>query len=361
MNYLTGKSLPRRTFLRGAGATIALPFLDAMVPASVLAKPTADDPTRLVAIEIVHGAAGSNKYGRSQHLWSPEQEGADFDLSKGALSSLEPVRDYVTIVSDCDVEPAEARTAREIGGDHFRSSAAFLTQSYPKQTESSDVFAGTSFDQMYAQRFGQDTPIHSMQLCIETVDQAGGCAYGYACVYTDTISWASPTEPLPMTRDPRIVFDQLFGAGGTPEGRVARQKARQSVLDFIGSEVSRLKTSPGCRGRAADGPLHDRHPRDGAADRAHRGTQHQRRTPRASRRPFRGAGLLRRARENHVRPAGARLPVGHDPGVQLQAGPGRLQPGVSGTAGRPPPSIRRRTTGTIPSGSRSWGGSTGTT
>ncbi len=243
MNYLTGKSLPRRTFLRGAGATIALPFLDAMVPASVLAKPTADDPTRLVAIEIVHGAAGSNKYGRSQYLWTPEKEGTDFDLSKGALSSLEPVRDYVTIVSDCDVEPAEARTAREIGGDHFRSSAAFLTQSYPKQTESSDVFAGTSFDQMYAQRFGQDTPIPSMQLCIETVDQAGGCAYGYACVYTDTISWASPTEPLPMTRDPRIVFDQLFGAGGTPEGRVARQKARQSVLDFIGSEVSRLKNS----------------------------------------------------------------------------------------------------------------------
>ncbi|MCY4629148.1 MAG: DUF1552 domain-containing protein, partial [Acidobacteria bacterium] len=211
MNYLTGKSLPRRTFLRGAGATVALPFLDAMIPASVIAKPTEADPTRLVAVEIVHGAAGSNKYGREQHLWSPEKEGAGFDLSKGSLSPLEPVRDYVTIVSDCDNEPAEAETAREIGGDHFRSSSTFLTASHPRQTEGSDVLAGTSLDQLYARRFGQNTPIPSMQLCIETVDQAGGCAYGYACVYTDTISWASPTEPLPMTRDPRIVFDQLFG------------------------------------------------------------------------------------------------------------------------------------------------------
>lgn len=244
MQYLTGKSLPRRSFLRGAGAVVALPFLDAMVPASAVAKPSdSSDRTRLVAVEIVHGAAGSNKYGRENYLWSPEAEGPEFDLSRGSLAPLEPVRDYVTIVSDCDVEPAEAVTAREIGGDHFRSSAAFLTQSHPKQTEGSDVYAGTSLDQLYAQRFGQETPIPSMQLCIETVDQAGGCAYGYACVYTDTISWASPTEPLPMTRDPRIVFDQLFGAGGTPEGRVARQEARRSVLDFIAGEVRDLQRS----------------------------------------------------------------------------------------------------------------------
>ncbi len=241
MHYLTGKRVPRRSFLRGAGAAVALPFLDAMVPASVIAKPGASERTRLVAIEIVHGAAGSNEYGREQNLWSPAAEGAEFDLSEGALSPLAPYRDHVTIVSDCDVEPAEAETAREIGGDHFRSSAAFLTQSHPKQTEGSDVHAGTSLDQLYAARFGQETPIPSMQLCIETVDQAGGCAYGYACVYTDTISWASPTQPLPMTRDPRIVFDQLFGAGGTPEGRVARQQARKSVLDFIGEEVRRLQ------------------------------------------------------------------------------------------------------------------------
>ena len=114
---------------------------------------------------------------------------------------------------------AEATTPPEIGGDHFRSSAVFLTQAHPKQTESSDVRAGISLDQIYAQRYGQDTPIPSMQLCIENVDQAGGCAYGYSCVYTDMISWASPTEPLPMIRDPRMAFDQLFGAGGSATER----------------------------------------------------------------------------------------------------------------------------------------------
>ena len=157
------------------------------------------------------------------------------------LSSLEPYRDQLTIISDTDVEGAEARKPKEIGGDHFRSSATFLTQSHPKQTESSDVWVGTSLDQLYAQRFGQDTPIPSMQLCIENVDQAGGCAYGYACVYTDTISWAAPDQPLPMVRDPRVAFDQLFGAGGTPEARAARRRASGSVLDFIVGEVSALK------------------------------------------------------------------------------------------------------------------------
>ena len=110
----------------------------------------------------------------------------------------------------------------------------FLTQAHPKQTQGSDVHVGTSLDQLYAQRFGQDTPIPSMQLCIENVDQAGGCAYGYACVYTDTISWAAPTEPLPMVRDPRAAFDQLFGVGATPErARRERRGADRSILDWI--------------------------------------------------------------------------------------------------------------------------------
>ena len=146
----------------------------------------------------------------------------------------------LTIVSDTDVRPAEAVTPPEIGGDHFRSSATFLTQSHPRQTESSDVRAGVSLDQLYARRFGQRTPIPSMQLCIENVDQAGGCAYGYSCVYTDTISWASPSEPLPMIRDPRLAFDQLFGTGGTPGERAVRRRQQRSVLDFIAEEVARL-------------------------------------------------------------------------------------------------------------------------
>ena len=245
MTLITGKHLPRRTFLRGVGVTVALPFLDAFVPAGrrwsrVAAAQSLDDPTRLVCIEMVHGAAGSTEYGASTHLWSPAKVGRDFDLTPSALRPLEPFREALTIISDTDVRPAEAIIPKEIGGDHFRSSATFLTQSHPKQTESSDVRSGISIDQLYAQRFGQNTPIPSMQLCIENVDQAGGCAYGYSCVYTDTISWASPAEPLPMIRDPRLAFDQLFGAGGTPDERAARRRERRSVLDFITDEVASL-------------------------------------------------------------------------------------------------------------------------
>ena len=174
MEFITGKHLSRRTFLRGAGATVALPLLDAMVPAGRLWAREVADPTRLVCIEMVHGSAGSSGFGAAQNYWSPAATGRGFDLSPTALSSLEPYRDLLTIISDTDVEPAEARQPKEIGGDHFRSSATFLTQAHPKQTESSDVFVGTSMDQLYANRFGQDTPIPSMQLCIENVDQAGG-------------------------------------------------------------------------------------------------------------------------------------------------------------------------------------------
>jgi hypothetical protein len=244
MAFITGTHIPRRTMLRGLGATIALPFLDAMAPARGLWTKTARaaslDRTRLVCIEMVHGAAGANEWGATQHLWSPSAAGRAFDLAPSALSPLEPFRSRLTIVSDTDVRPAEAVTPPEIGGDHFRSSAVFLTQTHPKQTESSDVRAGVSLDQIYAKRFGQDTPIPSMQLCIENVDQGGGCAYGYSCVYTDMISWASSTEPLPMIRDPRMAFDQLFGAGGSAKERDARRRATSSVLDYITAQVGDL-------------------------------------------------------------------------------------------------------------------------
>src|SRR5262245_45381833 len=244
MSFIAGKHVPRRAVLRGLGATIALPFLDAMVPArsawARTARAASLDRTRLVCIEMVHGAAGSNQWGATQHLWSPAATGHDFDVTPGALSPRQPFGKYLTIVSDTDVAPAEAITQPEIGGDHFRSSAVFLTHTHPKQTESSDVRAGISIDQIYAQHFGQDTPIPSMQLCIENVDQAGGCAYGYSCVYTDMISWASPTEPLPMIRDPRMAFDQLFGAGGSAKERAARRRATSSVLDYITGQVADL-------------------------------------------------------------------------------------------------------------------------
>ncbi len=252
MEFITGKYIPRRTFLHGIGTTVALPLLDAMLPTRLLARrPVVGDATRLLCIEQVHGAAGCNELGASLHLWAPEVVGRDFDLTPSSLRPLDPFRDYLTIISNTDSKMAEAYSPEEIGGDHFRSSAVFLTQAHPKQTEGSDVHVGKSLDQYYVEKIGQDTPMPSMQLCIENVDQAGGCAYGYACVYTDTISWASPTEPLPMVRDPRAVFEQLFGAGGTPEQRAARRKTDRSILDWVMDEMAGLRRqlSPGDRHR----------------------------------------------------------------------------------------------------------------
>jgi hypothetical protein len=248
--YLTNKAISRRTVLRGVGATVALPFLEAMVPARRAWGSPASDPVRLVCIEMVHGAAGSTKYGLEKNLWSPALEGSDFDLTPTSLRSLEPFREYLTIVSNTDLKNAEACTLPEIGGDHFRASSVFLTQAHPKQTEGSDVLVGPSLDQLYARRFGQDTPIPSMQLGIENVDQAGGCTYGYSCIYTDTISWATATDPLPITRNPRVVFDQLFGDGGTPEERAARRRTDRSILDWITDEVDRVKRDVGPQDRA---------------------------------------------------------------------------------------------------------------
>jgi len=245
MEFITGKHIPRRTFLRDAGAaTLALPFLDSMLPAG-RSKAMATAKTRLVCIEIVHGAAGSNTWGATQNLWSPVATGRDFDLTTTALAPLEAFRDDLTIVSNTDVRMAEAFSAPEIGGDHFRSSAVFLTHAHPKQTQGSDVFVGTSLDQLHAHRFGQDTPLPSLQLCIENVDQAGGCAYGYTCVYTDSISWSSPTTPLPVIRSPRVAFEQLFGVGGTAAERAARTKADASILDWMTTRVAQLKRDLG--------------------------------------------------------------------------------------------------------------------
>jgi hypothetical protein len=240
MSFLTGKHLPRRTFLQGAGASVALPLLDAMLPAGVhRSRTVAADRTRLIAIENSHGCAGATAWGRTQTLWSPVRTGRDFDLGPTSISPLQPFQEHLTIVSNTDIRMADAFQAQEIGGDHFRSAAAFLTQAHPKQTEGSDLYVGTSLDQLFAERFGQDTPIPSMQLCIENV-QAGGCAYGYTCVYTDAISWASPTEPLPMIRDPRVAFEQLFGAGATTRERTELRLANKSILDQIGARVAEL-------------------------------------------------------------------------------------------------------------------------
>ncbi|MGH9141984.1 MAG: DUF1552 domain-containing protein [Vicinamibacterales bacterium] len=231
---------------------MALPFLDAMVSAGRgRAKAATIDQTRLVCIEEVHGLPGCNTWGASQQLFAPESTGRDFSLvPENPLSTIAEYRDYLTIVSNTDVRMAEAFSAPEIGGDHFRSSAVFLTHSHPKQTQGSDIWAGTSMDQLYAQKYGQTTPMPSMQFCIEKLDQAGGCTYNYSCAYTDAISWASPNEPLPMIRDPRLAFDMLFGAGSSPADRAARQVTRRSILDWVTGEAERVRRQLGASDRA---------------------------------------------------------------------------------------------------------------
>jgi hypothetical protein len=253
--FLTGRNIHRRTFLRGAGASVALPFLDAMVPAGRRGGEgngsDEADPTRLVCVEEVHGVAGCNSWGHEQGLFAPSTVGRDFEIHPDScLKPLEAWRDQMTIISNTDVRMAEAFNSAEIGGDHFRSSVVFLTQSHPKQTQGSDIYAGTSIDQLHARRFGQDNALRSLQLCIESLNQSGGCWYNYHCAYTDSISWASPTEPLPMVRDPRVAFDMIFGAGGTEEERAARRRTNASILDWVTGEIGALKRQLGARDRS---------------------------------------------------------------------------------------------------------------
>ena len=244
--FITKKHISRRTILRGMGTAMSLPLLESMLPAQTPVKKT---PPRLACIEMVHGSAGANVYGASKNLWSPAATGREFDLSPTSMASLQPFRDYLTVVSNTDCRNAEAFELGEVGADHFRTAAVFLTQSKPKMTEGSDVYAGVSLDQLYAQRLGQDTPIPSIQLSIEALNISGACSYGYSCVYTDLISWASPTDPLPMTRDPRVVFEQLFGDGGTDTQRSERRQMSKSILDYVGREVGRLKQDLGAGDR----------------------------------------------------------------------------------------------------------------
>jgi hypothetical protein len=322
MQILAGKAMERRTFLRGLGATLALPYLDAMEPAFRSLRQfggpsAAADKTRLVCMGSCM-VARDPYVGASKNLWAPAKIGRDFQLNPdGALAPLEPWREYMTIVSNTDVRMAEAFEAPEIGGDHFRSSAVFLTQSHPKQTQGSDVYVGTSLDQIVARKIAEDTAIPSMQLCIENQDRGGGCDYNYACAYTDTLSWASPTDPLPMIRNPRIAFDQLFGAGSNNTDRAARRKANQSILDWIVGDLAGLKRDPDRR-TASGSTSTSGHSRARASHPGDRGEERQRRPARAARSAVRRAGLVRRAHEAHVRHPGARVRVGHDARVLVQ-------------------------------------------
>ena len=254
MKFITGKHLSRRTFLGGVGAGVALPFLDAMVPAgrawadsSIEAK-----QTRLVCIEESMGCAGGSDWGHARGLFAPKEIGRNFTLGTDSqLKPLEAYKDYLTIVSSTDCGMADPLSADEIGGDHDRSTAVFLTQAHPKQTQGSDIHIGTSIDQLHAQRFGQDTVLPSLELCIEEIDRGGGCAYNYHCAYTTSLAWATPSQPLPAIREPRAVFERLFGAGDTEKDRSDRRRTDRSMLDWIVTEVERLSTSLGAMDRLA--------------------------------------------------------------------------------------------------------------
>ena len=252
MNFITGRHLSRRTFVRGAGASVALPLLDAMVPAG---RPWSDAAqsqfTRLVCVEESMGCAGGNDWGDAQNLFAPARAGRDFELkAESQLKPLEAYREYLTIVSNTDVRMAEPYRAEEIGGDHDRSTAVFLTQAHPLQTQA-DVYLGKSLDQVHADRFGQDTALPSLEITTEQMDRGGGCAYNYHCAYTTTLAWASPTQPLPAIREPRRVFEQLFGAGDSPADRAVRLRNSQSLLDWVLVELNDLKRELGALDRQA--------------------------------------------------------------------------------------------------------------
>jgi hypothetical protein len=251
MHFITGKHLSRRTFLRGSGASVALPFLDAMVPAGRAWRDPALGFTRLVCIEETMGHAGGNDWGDTQHFSAPVKLGRDFEIGpQSVLRALEPYREYVTVVSQTDCRMAEPYVAQEIGGDHDRTTAVFLTQAHPLQTQA-DIFLGMSLDQIHAQRFGQETALPSLEMTTEELNRGGGCGYNYHCAYSNVLAWASPSQPLPAIREPRAVFEQLFGAGDSPADRAARLRTRRSVLDLIGSELAALKRELGAVDRNA--------------------------------------------------------------------------------------------------------------
>lgn len=252
MNFITGRHLSRRTFLRGTGASVALPFMNAMVPAGRSWRdPAQEQFTRLVCIEESMGCAGGNDWGDSRNLFAPAKVGRDFEfVADSQLKPLEAYREYLTVVSNTDTRMAEPYRAEEIGGDHDRSTAVFLTQSHPLQTQA-DVFIGKSLDQHHADRFGQETALPSLEITTEQMDRGGGCAYNYHCAYTTSLAWASATQPLPAIREPGVVFEQLFGAGDSSADRSERLRTNRSLLDWVVTGLADLKRDLGALDRQA--------------------------------------------------------------------------------------------------------------
>jgi uncharacterized protein DUF1552 len=226
MAFVTKKHLPRRTFLRGVGATIALPLLDSMVAAQTpMRKTAAAVKSRLSCIYVPHGA--------TMDKWTPAASGKGFEFTE-ILSPLEKLRDRVTIVSNLAHAKAGA-VGSDAGADHARSAAVFLSGAQPARDS---IQVGETIDQIAARLIGQDTPLPSLELSIE--DVALSCGSGYACAYSNTISWKNVSTPLPMENNPQVVFEKLFGDGGNDADRAARRRQSRSLLDSVLGQVASL-------------------------------------------------------------------------------------------------------------------------
>src|SRR6185312_3890049 len=232
--FISKRILPRRTFLRGVGAMVGLPLLDAMVPAlTATAKTAASPKMRFSAVYIPHGAI--------MDQYTPKSAGRGFEFTP-ILKSLEPFRESLTIVSNLD-RPGD-------DDSHATASAAWLSGAIAKKTEGQDFYLGTTVDQVIAQKIGQETPFPSIEVATEDfTGYVGGCTPAYACAYMNTIAWASPTSPVPMEINPRVVFERLFGRPGTKEQRAAQLRQDASVLDSIQSDLSDLELNVGSQDR----------------------------------------------------------------------------------------------------------------
>ena len=239
---VTKKYLPRRTFLRGLGVTLALPMLDSMVPAFGATRASAAQAIRRLGVVYVPN-------GMFMPNWTPAVEGGALDITQ-TLQPLAPYTDRLLMVSGLCSEEGIARPG-EGAGDHARAAGAFLTGVHPKKTEGHDIKAGVSMDQLAARRLGQETQLASLELSLESAERAGSCDPGYSCAYANTLCWSSPTTPLPMASDPRAVFERLFGTDGTtdPAAWLAARRHDRSLLDMVTAKVARLSGELGPRDR----------------------------------------------------------------------------------------------------------------
>jgi hypothetical protein len=240
---ITKKALPRRTFLRGMGATLALPLLDAMVPAATAATKTAARPVRRLGYVFMPMGCDITR-------WTPGGSDGRLGELSPILSSLEPVKEHVTAITNLELRNAYP-------GSHATSNSAFLSAAKAKHTESSDYYLGTTADQLAAQQIGHETQLPSLELSMDMLQTTGQCDNGYACVYQNNLSWSSPTTPLPSEAHPRIVFERLFGEGGSLAERRAALRKRASLLDLITEDIADLKRKLGPADQAKVGEYLD--------------------------------------------------------------------------------------------------------